>query len=112
MKTGTMKANALRIAEIQVDYTTPGGTMKAKAAFVNTTSGFTHGWTTHHVWSQETLKRLADLREAMELDLAKAHFQTTNEASIQTDSDGQTVQSHQGLAEHLGSYPTDAEQVR
>lgn len=54
--------------------------LDAKAAFVQTVDvgarkgGATHGSTTCTRWSAETMKKLSELREAMEQDLALRHF--------------------------------------
>lgn len=109
MRTGTLKANSLRIASFEVDYLVPGGTIKAKAAFVNTVSGLTHGWTTHNNWSSETLQKLKELRESMELDLADAHFLDTGEIPQAVgESKPIAPQLVGGLSEHLGSDDADS----
>lgn len=86
--------------------------MKSKAAFVNSVTGNTHGWTTHHVWSPETLERLKKLRESMELDLAAAHFLDVGEApQAEVEETGTTTESSGGLGEHLGRRMQDADPI-
>ena len=54
--------------------------LEAKAAFVQISDvgehkgGATHGSTTGTRWSTETMKKLIELRDAMEQDLAQRHF--------------------------------------
>lgn len=54
--------------------------LEAKAAFVQTSDvgehkgGITHGSTIGTRWSVETMKKLNELRDAMEQDLAQRHF--------------------------------------
>ena len=72
--------DGLAVMEITCDLTREVVHLEAKAAFVQTTdvgehkAGSTHGSTTCTHWSQTTMKKLLELREAMEQDLARRHF--------------------------------------
>jgi len=78
MKTGTMKADAVIVGELAASFL--GTTIKftAKAAFANVATRETHGWTENSNWSPATMQKLRELKEAMEEDLAKAHFVTAD----------------------------------
>lgn len=103
---GTPKFNGLVVAEISVDFLK--STAKAKAAFINTLTGETHGWTegSNTIWSEQTKIKLRDLREAMEADLAVVHF--GDAVRPNTPASSSPFPTKDGLGEHLGS---DAEQV-
>ena len=105
MKQGTLKANAVKLASIEVNFMEPAsGKMTAKAAFVSLTTGVTHGWTTHQVWSPQTLMKLRELTESMELDLGAFHFLGGAEDVVgavgPTTTPGATPTG--GLGEYLG----------
>lgn len=73
--------DGVAVMEFTCNFTGDIVQLEAKAAFVQTIEvgdrkgGATHGYTTCTHWSDDTMKRLADLREAMEKDLAVRHFQ-------------------------------------
>jgi hypothetical protein len=71
---GIAKFDAIAVGEFTVNFLGPTTKVTAKAAFVATESGFTHGWTTNESWSPETIQKLRELRQAMETDLARIHF--------------------------------------
>jgi len=96
----TVKFDAIRIGELSVNFMTPPVSLSAKAAFVCTKTGATHGWTHGGNWSKETIEKLHALRESMENDLASTHFE---DAFGVTTYDGMPPVS--GLGEHLGSVP-------
>lgn len=115
MKQGVPKIDAVKIGSITVELMNPpSGKMSAKAAFVNSKTGHTHGWTTHEVWSPATLLKLRELCASMEADLAAAHFEggsvTEPEAGIFTSTEPapSPVGPSMGLMEHLDSSGKDA----
>lgn len=73
--------------------------LNAKAAFVQTADvgerkgGATHGSTTCTRWSDTTLKKLDELKAAMEQDLARRHFYNAPRADDEVPG---------GIAEGLG----------
>jgi predicted flap endonuclease-1-like 5' DNA nuclease len=77
--------------------------LDAKAAFVQTRdvgerkAGATHGSTTCTRWSAATMKKLDELREAMEQDLAQRHFENAGA----TPAAGINLQDIGGIGENL-----------
>jgi hypothetical protein len=71
---GTAKFDGIALGELQANFLGTNTKLTAKAAFVSSESGFTHGWTTMEQWSPETLSKLKELRTLMEADLARVHF--------------------------------------
>ena len=95
------KFDQLKVAEISVNFLEASPSITAKAAFISTQTGQTHGWTTGRQWSPETLEKLAELRASMERDLAVTHFE---DGAISTSTPvGSIRESFAGLGEHLGS---------
>ena len=76
MIAGTPKFDGITLGEFTASFLGPPGAthLEAKSAFVSTSTGHTHGWTKTTSWSPETLAKLAELKEAMERDVAKVHF--------------------------------------
>lgn len=99
----TVKFNAVRVAEITVSVIETPSVISAKAAFVNTETGNTHGWTNCKSWSPETLEKLRELRECMERDISAIHFVDGAIGPAATTSGGGIRESFKGLGEHLGS---------
>jgi hypothetical protein len=93
--TGTPVFDAVALTTIEIDLMERS--LTAKAAFVNTKTGSTHGWTqgAGAIWSEETKAAARVLAVSMENDLAKLHFGTRPEAQ----SSQPTARS--GLGEHL-----------
>lgn len=94
---GTAKFDGIALGEFTVNFLGPTTKVVAKAAFVGTQSGHTHGWTTNEQWSPETMQKLGELRAAMESDLARVHFTGGDVASSSGVFGGQIG----GLGEHL-----------
>ena len=110
MKKGTLRPNGITLASFEADFVNPPtGKMTAKAAFVNSETGATHGWTTQQIWSPATIQKLGELKEAMEVDLAGAHF-------VNGEEDAGPAPRQQGLStglgEHLASHQEDAESIK
>lgn len=105
MKQGMLKANGISLGALEIDFMgKPGGSMKAKAAFVDTVTGLTHGWTTHEAWSPVVKQKLLEFREAIEADLAQAHFvggEATTMGSGLAATSTQVSGPTGGLGEHL-----------
>lgn len=95
--TGTPIFDALAVTVIEINRLKK--TLVADAAFVNTKTGATHGWTKGEgtIWSEETKAAAAALEACVERDMARQHF-----GSLPTEL-GSTVpgQPAQGLGEHL-----------
>lgn len=96
--------NAVALGELTVDFTAgPSLRMQAKAAFINTENGKTHGWTTCSQWSKETVEKLAELRAAMENDIASMHFADATMATGTSTGGGSLADTAKGLGERLGA---------
>lgn len=95
---GSPKFDGLAIGEIHVNFLRPTVEMRAKAAFIETTSGATCGWTEGTQWAPDTMKKLDELRAMLERDLASIYF--AGEARP-ANSSPTTSTSRQGLGEHL-----------
>jgi hypothetical protein len=71
---GTTKFDGIAIGEFQAKFVGPTLEFVAKAAFVNSKTGDTHGWTTNRTWSPQVITKLKELKGLMELDLGAVHF--------------------------------------
>ena len=108
MRLGTPQFNGLVLASGSFDFTGTGGKLEGKAAFVDTRTGRTHGWTNGTQWSPETLECLSMLRTAMEGDLAMQHLRGDSALPVAGDTNDDEPAPAGGLAEHLGSKGEDA----
>lgn len=97
---GTPKFGTIAVKEITADITQNNTTLTAKAAFVDRTTGNTHGWTQGGgaVWSRETVEILHALQASMEQDLARLHFQ---EGGTVVTGQRAPTQMLGGIGEHL-----------
>ena len=73
----------------------------AEAAFVDSTTGATHGRTTASSWSEATKLKLHELLDHMAKDLEAVHFTDRIESAATTS--GSINVASQGLGEHLGA---------
>jgi hypothetical protein len=96
--TGIPKFDAIALIEFSVDFKGPTAHVSGKAAYVNTRTGNTHGWTTSTAWSAETIAKLAELRELMEQDIASRDFEGSEVGTNSASS-----KSFGGLNAHLGT---------
>lgn len=96
---GSPKFDGLALGEIHVNFLRPTVEMRAKAAFIDTQSGATCGWTEGTQWSPETIKKLDELRTMLERDLASIYF--TGDARAVATSNPAAGAARQGLGEHL-----------
>lgn len=104
---GAPKFNGLALGEGTFTFLTPTIGLKVKAAFVDNTTGKTHGWTeTTGGWSKETLQKLDELRQCIERDLAAVHFDGADGGVLQSS---RAPDAPLGLGEHLEE--RDAPQV-
>ena len=85
--------DGLAVMEFSADFTRETVHLEAKAAFVQTADvgdhkgGATHGSTTCNRWSEATMKKLVELREALEQDMAQRHFKIGASAPVGIDPD-------------------------
>ncbi len=73
--TGIPAFNAISVLKIEpVVFSSSDVRLTGQGAFVNTENGMTYGQTTCSRWSKRTLEKLAELRTAMEEDMAAMVF--------------------------------------
>lgn len=101
---GVLKFNSIAVSELNADFMKATIVLKAVAAFVDSETGETHGWSRGDgtVWSKDTLKKLQELRSAMERDLGRIHFTEDSVASNGEDKKP-GLNFPKGIGEHLGS---------
>ncbi len=115
MAKGTLVADELKVARIDVDRLANPEKVHVTAALIDNSTGRTTAWTTGDasMWSRETMQKLKELYEAMEEDMAK-HLLSEHGVS-----DGKATRakprSVSGIGERLGSAdgtePPDAPSV-
>lgn len=82
---GSAKFDGMAVGEGTFNFIRTGGpTLTAKAAFIHTTTGETHGWTENTVWSAATLQKLKELQSMMEVDLGNLHLDNGGEVLVTT----------------------------
>jgi hypothetical protein len=102
---GAPKFDGLAVAKISIDYLKTPIEIDVQAAFMNTETGDTHGWTRGTVaWSDETRGLLNALRVAMERDLAARHLSGADGgAPVAAATYTGTSRQPSGLSEPLGA---------
>lgn len=101
---GAAKFDGLALLEGSFSFLGSGVKLDGKAAFVNSKTGDTHGWTSNHQWSPQVIEKLRELRALMEMDLGRLHLDGGGEvlattAPIHTNSVEGALSG--GLGEHL-----------
>lgn len=98
---GTPIFDGLAVMEFSANFLEETVKLEAKAAFVQTADvgehkgGASHGYTVCTRWSEQTMKKLVELREALERDLGARHFRdVSSSAGIHADDVG-------GIGENL-----------
>lgn len=101
---GTPKFDGLAVTKMELDFIKNPIHIEVSAAFVNSKTGDTHGWTrSSGGWSEETRALIKQLREAMERDMASSHLTDADTAAPTTGKAGITLgPTTGGLGEHLG----------
>lgn len=99
---GTLKANALQLGKLEVNWLQSPMKLGVLAALVNTERGSTHAWLDGSgvQWSKETTEALNHLRTCIEADLANVHFEGGAEAGP-VDATGLRLPT--GVGEFLGT---------
>lgn len=95
------KFNRVVVGKAIINVIEQPGSLVAEAAFVDTTTGATHGQTTCRTWSPNTAAKMRELLESMSADLEATHFADGSEQTATTASGGLVVEP-QGLGEHFG----------
>lgn len=100
------KFNNLKIIRLRADFNIAGGNLEADAAFVNTVTGETHGWTKSggSPWEKDTQDAMTILKELMERDLQRIHFDDATD-TVQSGSATGLQPEGGGLGELLSSEP-------
>lgn len=98
MITGSPKFNSLVVITLNADFSKPTVSFTARAAFIDTNSGSTHGWTDAmgSAWSKETIAQLEALKESMERDLGQLHL----DGAARPAKAGLSIEG--GIGEHVG----------
>lgn len=98
---GTARFDGLAVLEASFSFLGSTLQLEAKAAFLNTKTGDTHGWTKNGQWSPPVIEKLKELRALMELDLGRLHLEGGGEVLVGPASATPTAASPSGLGEHL-----------
>ena len=104
---GTLKVDGLAVAKIDIDFLQNPVKVHALAALVHHESGQTLGWTDGDgaVFSSETMRKVQELRDAMEQDIARRICTEYDTGTAPTAGTGVRMG---GLGEHLGEQPEAA----
>lgn len=98
---GTTKFDGVVVGEFTAIFMGPTLDFKAKAAFVNSKTGQTHGWTTNQTWSPPVVAKLQELRALMEADLGAIHLEGGGEVVESVIAPHRVEPSPTGLGEHV-----------
>lgn len=101
---GNPRFDGLALGEGSFNFLGPTPALRVKAAFINNSTGITHGWTeTGQGWSKDTMRALHELRESIERDLAATHLVTEEGLDASEDPTSPNVKTGapQGIGEHL-----------
>ena len=101
---GNPKFDSVSVGEGNFSFLGSTLQFEAKAAFVNSKTGDTHGWTKNTQWSPPVVEKLKELRALMEIDLGRLHLENGGEVLVTTATGmggGATPTEHGGLGEHL-----------
>lgn len=103
------KFDRVVVGRVVINVIEQPSSMTAEAAFVDTTTGATHGQTTCRSWSVATNAKLRELLDLMSLDLEATHFADGPETAS-TIAGGGLSSVPQGLGEHFGANEDDIPQ--
>ena len=101
---GQAKFDGIAVFEGTFSFLNPTVHLEGKAAFVDSKTGDTHGWTKSTQWSPEVIAKLAELRALMEVDLGRLHMHEGGE-TLTTRAMGVRLSNPEtggGLSEHVG----------
>lgn len=102
---GSPRFDGIAVAKIEIDFLKNPVHIEVQAAFVNSKTGDTHGWTRGGVnFSDKTRTLMLQLRDSMEQDLADRHF--TTGGSMSASSPARSEQTG-GIGEFLGAATED-----
>lgn len=103
MLKGTPEIDALSVGEITVNFITDPLRVEGKAAFLNSQTKSTHGWTRNTTWSSETMRKLDELKQCMERDLGEIHFTSSEIPQKNAKVADNFFKPEGGIGEHLGT---------
>jgi hypothetical protein len=98
---GTPKFDGVAVLEGTFSFLASATALTGKAAFTNSRTGDTHGWTQNTQWSPATIEKLKELRASMEVDLGGLHLEGGGEEIISAIRPARS-ESPVGLDDHLG----------
>jgi hypothetical protein len=91
------------IGEVSIKLIEEPHTLVAKAAFVNSKSGVTHGYTHCSSWSKEVMMKMRELCALMAQDLENTHFEGGSAAASTVGVTlPQEIPAITGLGEFIG----------
>lgn len=102
MKTGVLKATTLTVTEIHVNLADVTVSFEAHVAFVDTKTSRLHSWSKNRQWTPATMRKLEELRAAMEDDLARIHFGEDTNLPVEQQSTP-AGKKPEGLLAHLNA---------
>jgi hypothetical protein len=98
---GYAKFDSLAVGEFSASFLGTNLKLECKAAFVDSKTGQTHGWTANQTWSPPVIAKLKELRELMEMDLGAIHLEGGGETVPNTVTPQRSAQAPTGLGEHV-----------
>ncbi len=98
---GSAKIDSIAVGEISASFLGATVHLEAKAAFANSKTGDTHGWTKNAQWTPPVLEKLKELRALMEMDLGRIHFESTELIETGAPAARGVRFEGGGLGEHL-----------
>lgn len=103
---GTIAFDGVAVFEGSFSFLGGGIALEGKAAFTNSRTGDTHGWTNNKQWSPTTLEKLKELRALMEVDLGARHLEGGGESLVAAPGNaGGEGEPKGGLGDHLEPTP-------
>jgi hypothetical protein len=106
---GNARFDGVAVLEGSFSFLGASNGLEGKAAFVNSKTGDTHGWTTNKQWSPQVLEKLKELRALMEVDLGQLHLEGGGEVLVAPTGAGTVLSESRGtggLGEHLERVPS------
>ena len=100
---GTPQFDGIAAGEVSMNFMGASFRMTAKAAFVNSKTGQTHGWTTHETWSPAIIEKVKELRALLEAEIAQSHFSDVDGARTPGIKFTKESEPPAGLGEHLSA---------
>ncbi len=106
---GNPKFDGMAVLEGSFSFLGASNGLEGKAAFINSKTGDTHGWTTNKQWSPQVIEKLKELRALMEVDLGQLHLDGGGEVLIASSTTGASLPEGRGMGgigEHVEPVPS------